>query len=169
MDVNALPAGRILPTMFNVPQMEDAMTRTTSLTLATLFFAAGLTAAGAQTAQDHNAHHPATLPQVEDAAGASPASEKAATPMSMGAMMSGGMGQMMGMMQSMTAMPGAGVGAGMAPFAHIEGRIAFLKTELGITDAQLPQWNAFADALRAGAKGTREAMANVMQSGPPST
>jgi hypothetical protein len=25
---------------------------------------------------------------------------------------------------------------------HIEGRLAFLKTELKITDAQLPLWNA---------------------------
>ena len=35
---------------------------------------------------------------------------------------------------------------------HIEGRIAFLKAELKITDAQLPQWNTFADALRSDAK-----------------
>ena len=27
---------------------------------------------------------------------------------------------------------------------HVEGRIAFLKVELKITDAQMPQWNAFA-------------------------
>jgi hypothetical protein len=31
---------------------------------------------------------------------------------------------------------------------HIEGRLAFLKTELKITDAQLPFWNAFAQAMR---------------------
>jgi hypothetical protein len=38
---------------------------------------------------------------------------------------------------------------GMAMMAkHIEGRLAFLKTELKITDAQLPLWNAFAQALR---------------------
>jgi hypothetical protein len=35
---------------------------------------------------------------------------------------------------------------------HVEGRIAFLKTELKITDAQLPQWNAFADAIRSNAR-----------------
>ena len=34
-----------------------------------------------------------------------------------------------------------------------EGRLAFLKTELAITDAQLPQWNAYAEAVRAEAKG----------------
>jgi len=31
---------------------------------------------------------------------------------------------------------------------HIEGRLAFLKTELKITDAQLSLWNAFAQAMR---------------------
>jgi periplasmic protein CpxP/Spy len=32
--------------------------------------------------------------------------------------------------------------------SHIEGRLAFLRTELKITDAQLPQWNAFAAVMR---------------------
>ncbi len=32
---------------------------------------------------------------------------------------------------------------------HVEGRLAYLKAELKITDAQTPQWNAFADAYRA--------------------
>jgi protein CpxP len=32
--------------------------------------------------------------------------------------------------------------------SHIEGRIAFLRTELKITDAQAAQWAAVADALR---------------------
>src|SRR5262249_42140769 len=31
---------------------------------------------------------------------------------------------------------------------HIEGRLTFLKTELKITDAQLPLWNVFAQAMR---------------------
>jgi hypothetical protein len=84
--------------------------------------------------------------------------------MGMNRMMGGGMGQMMDMMGA--------VSAGrdewdMMPFAHTEGHLAFLKTELAITDVQLPQWNAFADALRASAKGMREAMANMMQSGMP--
>jgi LTXXQ motif family protein len=54
-----------------------------------------------------------------------------------GDMMGGGM--MGGMMQKMM-----GAGAG-----HTEGRLAFIKTELKITDAQMSQWNAFADAVRA--------------------
>ena len=53
---------------------------------------------------------------------------------------SGGM-PMMGMTQMMMGQHG------MA--GHVEGRIAFLKTELKITDAQMPLWNAVADAIRA--------------------
>jgi hypothetical protein len=44
---------------------------------------------------------------------------------------------------------------------HIEGRLAFLKAELKITDAQEPKWSAFAEALRVSAKammGMREGM-----------
>jgi len=44
---------------------------------------------------------------------------------------------------------------------HIEGRLAFLKTELKITDVQESKWNVFADAVRANAKammGMREGM-----------
>jgi uncharacterized small protein (DUF1192 family) len=43
-------------------------------------------------------------------------------------------------------------GVTSARASHVEGRIAFLKTELKITDAQLPQWNAVAGALRDHAK-----------------
>ena len=69
--------------------------------------------------------------------------------------MMGNMGQMMPMMrQMMGQQEGMGMGLyGMGmPFEHVEGRIAFLKAELKITDAQKPQWDAFADALRANAK-----------------
>jgi hypothetical protein len=44
---------------------------------------------------------------------------------------------------------------------HIEGRLAFLKTELKITDAQLPLWNAFAQAMRDNATAMR-AMPHTM-------
>jgi hypothetical protein len=93
----------------------------------------------------HDQHHP----------------ETAAPAAGMPSGMSGGMGMsaggmpMMGMMQMMGA-------EGMQMMAqHVEGRIAFLKTELKITDAQLPQWNAFADAMRGNAK----AMQGMMQGG----
>jgi len=64
--------------------------------------------------------------------------------MPMGPMQGASEGMPMGMMQMMT---GQNAMAG-----HIEGRIAFLKTELKITDAQQPLWNAVADAMRATAK-----------------
>ena len=45
--------------------------------------------------------------------------------------------------------PGTAVwgGRGCDVAGHVEGRIAFLKTELKITDAQMPLWNAVADAI----------------------
>src|SRR5205814_10638286 len=52
---------------------------------------------------------------------------------------------MMDMMQMMMGQNG------MA--GHVEGRIAFLKAELKITDAQQPLWITVADAMRANAKG----------------
>jgi len=59
-----------------------------------------------------------------------------------GCMMSeaeGGM-PMMGMMMGQNGMP--------MMAKHMEGRLAFLKAELKITDAQLPLWNAFAQGMR---------------------
>jgi hypothetical protein len=45
--------------------------------------------------------------------------------------------------------------SGMMSPERIEGRLAFLKTELKITDAQAPQWNAVADLLRERAKASQ--------------
>jgi hypothetical protein len=63
---------------------------------------------------------------------------------------------MMGMMRMMMSEDGMG---GMRMMSeHVEGRIAFLKTELKITDAQLPLWNGFAQALRDNAAAMQGAM-----------
>jgi len=35
-----------------------------------------------------------------------------------------------------------------APLDHVEGRIAFMKAELAVTDAETPAWDQFALALR---------------------
>lgn len=71
-----------------------------------------------------------------------------------------GQGMMMGLgMMGTGMMPMMGM---MDPGQHIEGRIAFLKTELRVTEAQSPQWNAFADALRANAKRMSEQWAGMM-------
>jgi hypothetical protein len=77
------------------------------------------------------------------------------------AMMEGGMSHMMAMMQMMHGqmMPMDMGMAGMLPIRHIDGQIAFYKAELKITDAQSPQWNAFADALRGSATRLRQTMA----------
>ena len=48
---------------------------------------------------------------------------------------------------------------------HIEGQLAFLKAELRITDAQAPQWNAYAEARRANAKRMHELVSDMMQDG----
>src|SRR6516162_9299401 len=64
---------------------------------------------------------------------------------------------MMGMMSMMGGGP-----AGMATIDRIEGRIAFLRTELKITDAQTNAWNSFADALRTNAKKLGEVRTSMM-------
>ena len=93
--------------------------------------------------QDHEQHHPA---------GTAPAAPSPGMP---GGMISGAGGMpmagMMRMMMGEDGMSGMPMMAAMA--GHVEGRLAFLKTELKITDAQLPLWIAVADAIRANAKG----------------
>jgi hypothetical protein len=69
--------------------------------------------------------------------------------------MAGGAGMpMMGMMRMMM-----GQAADMTE--HVEGRLAFMKAELKITDAQLTLWSKFAQAVRENAK----AMGGMMQGG----
>ncbi len=94
----------------------------------------------------HDTHHPA--------AGAPAAASTPAMPM-----MGGGM-PMMGMMRMMM---GQGGMAGMGMMSeHVEGRIAFLKAEIKITDAQLPAWNTFAQALRDNAKTAQGMQGGMM-------
>ena len=56
------------------------------------------------------------------------------------------------MMRShMGSMPGMGATSGTTDVTErIEGRIAFLKAEMQITDKQMADWNALADSLRSG-------------------
>ena len=133
--------------------------------------AAMMAAAQAQTIdQDHTAHHP-------DGTGAAQtkevpvAGQAGNTPMigqGMGSAMivqpgtqqprgqTGMMGDMgmMGNMGQMMPMMRRQDGMGM-PFEHVEGRVAFLKAEIGITDAQQKVWNDFADAMRRNAETHR--------------
>ncbi|MBP2311821.1 Spy/CpxP family protein refolding chaperone [Azospirillum soli] len=90
------------------------------------------------------------------------------------------MGSMMGQQDGQSGMMGPGMmsmmrpmmmgqqGAMGLPFEHVEGRIAFLKAELKITDAQAPQWNAFADTLRANAKAHQAMHEQMTKGGLPS-
>jgi LTXXQ motif family protein len=150
------------------------------------------TSAYAQTAQDHEAHHPETsgastsvpsAPQSGDTMqsgsrgarmmeGMGPSAMMGGGPQGSGMMMGpGGMmgGDMMDHMRHMMGMMNM-MGAGMRPGAsHIEGRLAFLKTELKIADAQAPQWNAFAETVRANAKSMAEAHQSTMSDGAAQT
>jgi hypothetical protein len=79
----------------------------------------------------------------------------------MGAMMQ----QMMPMMQAMMAqrcMDRMGGCMGIMAPERIEGRIAFLRTELQITEAQTGAWKAFADVLRAEARGVETMRGRMM-------
>jgi hypothetical protein len=114
-----------------------------------------------QTDQDHSAHHPGAAKP-----GPKSPSRGGKSAMGKGAMMDGDMGQMMSMMRDMMTMMGVQTGM-MAPNA--EGRIASLKTELKITDAQELQWDRFADALRATAKSMNGMFGHMMQPDPTQT
>jgi hypothetical protein len=74
---------------------------------------------------------------------------------------------MMGSMPMMNMMRMMGMtGPGMDTIDRIEGRIAFLRTELKITDEQAGAWNTFADALRTNAQKLGAVRASMMGQGP---
>jgi len=98
--------------------------------------------------------------------------------------MSGQTGGMMGdnmmrMMNDHMRMMGGGMGGGTPGMAmgpamvdmteRLEGRLAFLRAELRITDAQAPAWTAFADALRTSRKHLLEARQQLSQAYSSST
>src|SRR5215475_10651648 len=97
--------------------------------------------------QEHEQHHPEETPPAAGMQGPG---------------MQGGAGGMMGMMRMMGQ---DGMGRMSIMAGHVEGRLAFLKTELKITDAQLPLWNAVADATRTNAKSMSEMMSGGMMGG----
>jgi len=155
-------------------------TNTTRLSAGAIALLASIAFAEAQPAPSADPHHPDAQAQGgRPAKPMTPPPGRPAGPGMAGDMMGGNMEHMMPMMrmmQSMHAMqmmdgmmPREGGGMAMMPGQHIEGRIAFLKTELGITEAQLPQWNAFADAMREGAKSMQAAMTANMGAGMPAT
>ena len=131
------------------------------ISLALLALAASVAVAQAQTTDPH---HPASA-----VPGASP---QAGMPMPDAAAQGGqpgAMGADMGrMMETMRPMMAERAGMGM-PFEHVEGRIAYLKAELKITDAQSAAWNAFADTMRANATAMKTMHDGMMKGGMPTT
>jgi len=79
-----------------------------------------------------------------------------ATPMGMGC---GGMA-MMGMTQQ---------GGGMAMHDPVEGRIAFLRAELGVTQEQGAAFDKLAEAMRKSSSAMHEQHAQMMQAGMPAS
>jgi len=158
----------------------------TRLTMATALTVAALAVpAWAQAPAGHDHSHSTDGEKSAQApaspAPAPPSPSGGAAPQGGMGMMGGGMGNMpmmgmmndmknmmssmsmmhsMGMMQRM-GMMGGGMD-GMATIDRVEGRIAFLRTELKITDAQADAWNGFAEALRTNAKKLAEVRASMM-------
>jgi LTXXQ motif family protein len=142
-----------------------------------LTFAALTTPTWAQAPAEHDSHHPSDSAKSEPAPTNPPptasqpgmnAPQGGMGGMPMMDMMKGMMSNMpmmnmMNMMEMMqaTKMMSSGMG-GIVTIDRVEGRIAFLRTELKITDAQASAWNAFADALRANAKKLSEVRASMM-------
>lgn len=88
----------------------------------------------------------------------------------MGGMMNGRMMRMMNehmnMMRGGTRgdMPGMARGSAVVDMTErLDGRLAFLRAELKITDAQAPAWTAFADALQTARKHLLEARQQLNQ------
>ena len=101
-------------------------------------------------------------PQAAASSPAQPTTQAGMGGMPMMNMMSGMMSNMpMMSMMGMNRMMGSGMG-GMATIDRVEGRIAFLRTELKITETQTSAWNAFADALRTNAKKLGEVRSAMM-------
>lgn len=107
--------------------------------LASVLFASLFALAPPVGLRAEDTHHPQTAPEA-----ATPAPALAG-PSAMGMMAM--MPDMMRMMEEMND-----------PTRHVEGRIAFLHAELGITDAQEAVWKALADALRQNAASLKQAM-----------
>ncbi len=140
------------------------MTRLTMATALTLAALAAPACAQAPTGYDHSHSGDTAKPVPADPA---PGSSAAAAPQG-GIGRVGMMNDMKGMMGRMSAMHdtrmmhmmGRGTN-GMATIDRIEGRIAFLRVELKIADAQADSWNGFADALRANARKLAEVRASM--------
>ncbi|OQM75707.1 Spy/CpxP family protein refolding chaperone [Manganibacter manganicus] len=153
-------------------------------TLSRTAFAAALLFAAPALAED--AHHPAPAgAPAETSVPTEAAPQPSAPAPGDGAAMPGGMmggdmmkmmkemmgrhaGMMRGMMSDGAGMPDGMMGKMMAP-EHVEGRIAFLRTEMKVTDAQQPLWEAVAAALRENARASTGMMQEAVAAGMPAS
>ena len=138
--------------------------RTTALAVVVLLAALP---AGAQSDRDQNARQAADAPAVQGQTAPPDGFGPHGDVMRQGMMGMGGDGMTgsgaMSGGQGMMPMPGMmGMMVGDAGAGHIEGRLAFIKAELKITDAQSAQWAVFADAERAIAKSMSDMRQSMM-------
>ncbi len=136
------------------------MTAFRSTVLAAALLLAGLTGC-AQTEQDHALHHPESAPAAQ-APAVAPGDASPQGGMTGAGMTGSGTTGAEGMMGGRAMMPGMMGMMGARPIEHLEGRLAFIRTELKITDAQTAQWNAFADTVRANARSMTEMHRSMM-------
>lgn len=161
-----------------------------SILTLTAITAVGLALGSVANAQDsHKQHHPGgtaadttqaqTMPMEK---GMKPSEMPGGGMMGKGMMKDGKMGPgMMGQGMMGKGMMGGGMMGGNCPMmgmmagsddteTHASGRIAFIKAELGITEAQQPVFDAYAAALKKNLDGMhamRATMMSSMQSGTP--
>lgn len=88
------------------------------------------------------------LAQSQDQRHATPQPQASPPGMMMNGMMQGGM---TGQNRAMAGRPGTDGPLGLYEIDRVEGRLAFIRAELKISDAQLPAWTVFADAVRTNA------------------
>jgi hypothetical protein len=129
---------------------EGAMKRLVPFAVAALVSIAAAADAQTQSQDEHSAHHPA---EAAPAAPGAPAGRMPRGQMQGGQMQPGHMGMGGDMGRMMPMMHGGMMGG--TPTRFVEGRLAFLKTELKVTPAQEPQWTKFADAYRSVAQSTK--------------
>src|SRR5262245_57197569 len=120
----------------------------------------GLALASGATAKADEQHHESDVTNPAPSAtmrgqqpGTMPSTQMMGPMMNMMRPSASGMPMMSMPMMNMIGPGGVGMmGAGAMPMqgmpmpdmgAHLEGRIAFLRAELGVTEAQMPQWEAF--------------------------
>ena len=144
----------------------------TLLTAACLIASVGFAQAQPAGPKPTDAHHPPAATAPPPAAGGMAMGKPGAAMPMMGGDMGQMMQSMMPMMRQMMShhdMARMDGPMGMMSPARIEGRIAFMKTELKITDAQNPAWTGYAEILRVEAKAMAARRGAMMAGAEPAS